>query len=140
MLAGTPFANYQLVGVQVAPTLDGVSTLLANNHIETDFGSTMANTGGQSNPTSSCITCHYLASIGNCPKGNTAISRAGIFAGFGGSGYQPGWGYDGAFPSSQYTSGNVSYLSSDFVWSVQEAPWASGNACPSTSASVKSKK
>jgi hypothetical protein len=134
MLAGTPFANYQLVGVQVAPTLNGASTLLANNHIETDFGSTMANTGGNSNPTSSCITCHYLASIGNCPKGQQAISRAGIFAGFGGSGYEPGWGHAGDFPSSQYKSGDVSYLSSDFVWSVQEAPWASGNSCPSTSA------
>lgn len=133
MLAGTPFANYQLVGVQVAPTLNGAKTLLANNHIETDFGSTMANTGGQSNPTSSCITCHYLASIGTCGKGQSAISRAGIFAGFGGSGYQPGWGYDGAFPASQYSSGGGPYLSSDFVWSVQEAPWASGNGCPASS-------
>lgn len=138
MLAGTPFANYQLVGVQVADTLNGANTLLANNQIETDFGSTMANTGGQSNPTSSCITCHYMASIGGCPSGNTSISRGNIFAGFGENNtYQPGWGYSGAFPTSEYTASGGPFLSSDFVWSVQEAPWTGGQkACPSSSASA----
>jgi hypothetical protein len=113
----------------VAPTVNGVNILLANNHIETDFGSN-AKSNGPGNPSSSCITCHYLASIGTCPSGNQSINRALIFKSFG-SGYQTGTGFTGAFPSAQFTSSGGPYLSTDFVWSVQEAPWASGNSCPS---------
>lgn len=73
MLANTSLANYKLVGVQVASTMDGTPTgpasYLANNHLETDFGAIKI---GDSNGTpqavnrsSSCITCHYNASIGS---------------------------------------------------------------------------
>jgi len=135
MVAGTPFANYQLVGAQVAPTLNGVNTLLANNHIETDFGSN-AQSNGPGNPSSSCITCHFLASIGSCNTSGKYINRASIFQNYGSTGYQTGNGFVGAFPTSQYnlSSGNGGpFLTSDFVWSVQEAPSTTGNPCSSSS-------
>jgi hypothetical protein len=138
LIGSTVFANYQLVGVQVAPTLNNVNTLLANNQIETDFGSTLGNgAGNPSNPSSSCITCHFQASIGSlntssCSNSTASayINRNSIFAGFG-SGQVGDWGFVGAFPTATYksTSGGP-YLAADFVWSVQEAPWGSGNGCP----------
>jgi hypothetical protein len=147
MISKTVLANYQLVGVQVVPTLNNIATLLANNQIETDFGSTLGNgSGNPSNPTSSCITCHYLASIGtvntsNCTKNppSASINRNSIFAGFG-TGQVGDWGFVGAFPASTYSSGGGPYLSTDFVWSVQEASWTSGNGCPSASAAKGGKK
>jgi hypothetical protein len=147
MISKTVFANYRLVGVQVAPTLNNVATLLANNHIETDFGSTLSNgSGNPSNPTSSCITCHYLASIGTVNTGNCStktpsayINRNSIFAGFG-SGQVGAWGFVGAFPSNTYSSSGGPYLSTDFVWSVQEATWSSGNGCPTNPAAKGGKK
>jgi len=145
MISNTVLANYQLVGVQVAPTLNNVATLLANNQIETDFGSTLGNgQGSPSNPTSSCITCHFLASIGTVNTGNcsatnpsASLNRNSIFGGFG-SGQVGSWGFTGAFPSDTYKSDGGPYLSTDFVWSIQEAPWTSGNGC--TSSALKGNK
>jgi hypothetical protein len=134
LVAGTPLANYQLVGAQVAPTLNNINTLLANNHIETDFGSN-AQSNGPGNPSSSCITCHFLASIGSCNAAGKYINRASIFQNYGSTGYQTGNGFTGAFPTSQYslTNGNGGpFLTSDFVWSVQEAPSTTGNPCSSS--------
>ncbi|HZF07961.1 MAG TPA: hypothetical protein VFE33_04135 [Thermoanaerobaculia bacterium] len=143
MLAGTPFANYKLVGVQVAFMVNGVPTLLANNHIETDFGATNTLT----NPTSSCITCHYYASIGNlntnnCSKGKSAnVRRIGIFQtttqipnmqAF-------GTGYTGNGQSSLYNASGSSgpYVAGDFIWTLQLSQWnlSQGNGCPSTTQS-----
>ncbi|HTQ79930.1 MAG TPA: hypothetical protein VMM92_08040 [Thermoanaerobaculia bacterium] len=146
MLAGTPFANYKLVGVQVATTINGQPTLLANNHIETDFGAT--NT--PNNPSSSCITCHYYASIGNLNTNNCTkqppkpanIRRIGIFQtttpipnmqAFG-SGYTG----DGQ-PNLYNVNGSAGpYMGGDFIWTLQLAQWnlAQGNGCP-TSAKKK---
>jgi hypothetical protein len=147
MLAGTPFANYKLVGVQVAFVINGVPTLLANNHVETDFGATNTLT----NPTSSCITCHYYASIGNLntnncsktpPKAN--IRRIGIFNT---TTQVPnmqamGTGYTGNGMSNLYNASGSSgpYIGGDFIWTLQLAQWnlAQGNGCP-TSATMKAK-
>ncbi len=152
LVKGTPLANYNLVGVQVAPTLRGVNTLMANNQIETDLGSTISN--GQSvpsapppNPTSSCITCHYLASIGICNNNNGKpyISRNSIFApnSFSGTTGFTYAGFTGAFPTSTYSTPNTGapYLSSDFVWSVQEASFPSETtACPAAGAARAGRK
>ena len=137
MLAGTPFANYRLVGVQVAFMLNGVPTLLANNHIETDFGANQPSTG---NPSSSCITCHYYASIGplntapctQTPAKSANVRRLGIFA----TGTS---GYTGNGQPSLYTNKNGTYVGADFLWSVQLAKWnlTQGNGCPATAKSVK---
>jgi hypothetical protein len=130
MLQGTPFANYRLAGVQVAFMLNGVPTLVANNHIETDFGANQPSTG---NPSSSCITCHYYASIGplntspctQTPAKSANVRRLGIFA-------TATSGYTGAGQPSLYTNSKGTFASSDFLWSVQLAQWnlAQGNGCP----------
>lgn len=137
MLAGTPFANYRLVGVQVAFMLNGVPTLVANNHIETDFGANQPSTG---NPSSSCITCHYYASIGplntspctQSPPKSANIRRLGIFA----TGTS---GYTGDGQPSLYTNKNGTYVDTDFVWSAQLAQWnlKQGNGCPSSTTAAK---
>jgi len=137
MLQGTPFANYRLVGVQVATMINGVPALVANNHIETDFGANDSSTG---NPSSSCITCHYYASIGPLntgPCSNTPphanVRRLGIFA-------TPTSGYTGDGTPSLYTNSKGTFVASDFLWSIQLAQWnlAQGNGCP-TSAKAKTK-
>ena len=51
-LAGTKWANYEMVGVQTAPMEGGAPVLLANTQIETLFQSR-----------SSCLTCHGVANI-----------------------------------------------------------------------------
>jgi len=51
-LAGTKWANYELVGVQIAATDGGKPVVLANTQIETAFQSR-----------SSCLTCHAIANI-----------------------------------------------------------------------------
>ncbi len=146
MLAGTAFANYQLVGAQVAFTINGVPTLLANTHIETDFGA--INTVAQ-NPSSSCITCHYYASIGplntkNCPSKPANIRRINIFKGFatGANNKSYGYGYTGNGDPAQYTNngGNGPFVSSDFIWSIQLAQWKTGTTgCPTTAAPAAKK-
>jgi hypothetical protein len=149
MLAGTPFANYKLVGVQVAFMINGKPTILANNHVETDFGAT--NT--LSNPTSSCITCHYYASIGNLNTANCTknppkaanIRRIGIFKttdtipnmqAF-------GTGYTGVGQSSLYNANGSAgpYVGGDFVWTLQLSQWnlSQGNGCPTSATQAKPK-
>jgi len=101
--AGTKWAYYQLDGVQTAYTQDpdaspcivsAQSPCLANTQIETYFQGS-----------SSCITCHSLASIG--PKG----ARFNL------------WNYSGG--NQQGYVGNPpqmsSYVPLDFVWSMREA-------------------
>jgi hypothetical protein len=51
-LAGTKWANYELVGVQIAAMNGATPVLLANTQIETLFQSR-----------SSCLTCHAIANI-----------------------------------------------------------------------------
>jgi hypothetical protein len=135
LVKGTPLANYNLVGVQVVPTLNNINTLLANNQIETDIGSNLSN---PYNPSSSCITCHYMASIGTCNNNNGSpyLNRIGTTKPVS---QQPGafayQGYAGAFPSATYSSANGPYLSTDFVWSVVESSFAQGTtSCPTSSA------
>lgn len=52
LLAGTKWANYELVGVQTAGVVGGKATLLANTQMETTFQTR-----------SSCLTCHGIASV-----------------------------------------------------------------------------
>ncbi|MEA2695051.1 MAG: hypothetical protein QOJ16_4438 [Acidobacteriota bacterium] len=148
MLAGTPFANYKLVGVQMAFMLNGKPTLLANNHVETDFGATNTLT----NPTSSCITCHYYASTGNlntknCPSKAANIRRIGIFQT---TNTIPnmqafGTGYTGNGQPSLYNQTGTGssavgpYMGNDFVWTTQLAQWnlAQGNGCPTSATKSK---
>jgi len=182
LLAKTPFANYRLVGVQVAPTLDGTPTgatsYLANDHLETDFGAVqIGNSSGApqaANRSSSCITCHYNASIGSTNteynpayvsgclydssgkyvKGTAFFRRAPIYlrnqdavppfsnnngqsacSAYSDANGNPA-GYIGPFKPAIYThqcESKGSFVSTDFVWSIQEASWASKTkGCPAT--------
>ncbi|MEO8128716.1 MAG: hypothetical protein ABJF23_04240 [Bryobacteraceae bacterium] len=176
LLAKTVLANYRLVGVQVAPTLDATPTgpisYLANNHLETDFGAVkIGNSSGAPqtvNRSSSCITCHYNASIGStnttpCKydstgkylSGTAYFRRAPIYlrnqdaanppfsnnnglgpcAAYNDANGNPG-GYTGPFKPSVYKhqcESKGSFVSGDFVWSLQEASWASATkGCPAT--------
>jgi hypothetical protein len=181
LLANTPFANYRLVGVQVAPTLDatptGAISYLANDNLETDFGAVqVGNSSGTPqavNRSSSCITCHYNASIGstnteynatynsgckydssgNYVTGTAFFRRAPIylrnqdasnppFSNNNGQGACSAYsdangnpaGYIGPFKPSVYRhqcKSKGSFVSTDFVWSIQEASWASPTkGCP----------
>jgi hypothetical protein len=176
LLANTPLANYRLVGVQIASTLDGTPTgaisYLANNHLETDFGAVqIGNKSGAPQPvnrSSSCITCHYNASIGStnttaCKYDSTGkyqggaayFRRAPIYlrnqdaanppfsnnnglgacAAYNDANGNPA-GYVGPFKPSVYShqcESKGSFVSGDFVWSIQEASWASPTkGCPAT--------
>jgi hypothetical protein len=176
LLANTPLANYRLVGVQIAPTLDatptGAISYLANDHLETDFGAVqIGNSSGAPqavNRSSSCITCHYNASIGSTnttackydstgkyQSGTAYFRRAPIYlrnqdaanppfsnnnglgacAAYNDANGNPA-GYVGPFKPSVYShqcESKGSFVSSDFVWSVQEASWASATkGCPAT--------
>jgi hypothetical protein len=156
MLANTPFAHYKLVGVQVAFMVNGVPTLLANNHIETDFGAT--NTSN--NPSSSCITCHYYASIGNlntknCPSKPANVRRIGIFktttpipnmqafgSGYTGNGQPSCYGQTGSTNpcnTTATTPPSGPYIGGDFVWTLQLAQWnlAQGNGCSTSTTTSK---
>lgn len=174
LLANTPLANYRLVGVQVAPTIDGTPTgaisYLANDHLETDFGAVQigANPSFPPGRSSSCITCHYNASIGstnttlctydksgNYQSGTAYFRRAPIylrnqdaappFTNNNGQGACNAYtdannnpaGYIGPFKPSVYThqcESKGSFVSTDFVWSIQEATWNSSTSqtqgCP----------
>jgi hypothetical protein len=127
-LKGTPFGNYRLVGAQVAPAIGSTPTLLANNHIETDFGA-QNNPATNNTPTSSCITCHYAAGIGPCTTtSNNQATRPPV--------YNPATQYTGGYfgdflPSLYAQSQNPTtgpFVSTDFVWSVQEVQPA--QKCP----------
>lgn len=142
LLKGTSFANYKLVGVQVVPVLNGTNTMLANNHIETDFGATQSVLGGAQSPTSSCVSCHYNAGIGpvtNCPTSSKPTNKPRVYrlpvctnspctTGFIGN-FQPSL-FGTASQGSLNTNGPS--ISTDFVWSMKLATWQNvANAgCP----------
>jgi hypothetical protein len=183
LLANTPLANYRLVGVQVAPTLDatptGAISYLANDHLETDFGAVqIGNSSGTPqavNRSSSCITCHYNASIGSTNTAYDATNNSGCnydssgkyvggiayfrrapiylrnqdaanppFSNNNGLGACAAYndangnpaGYVGPFKPSVYShqcESKGSFVSTDFVWSIQEASWKSKTkGCPAT--------
>jgi hypothetical protein len=180
LFAGTFLANYKLVGVQVSPTMpDGSPSYLANNHLETDFGAiAIGNVSGvpqNVNRSSSCITCHYNASIGSTnteqcnyvngqytptpkpPKNLPSVAyfrRVPIYlrnqdakppftnqnglppcAAYNDANDNPA-GYTGPFNPSVYShqcESKGAFVAADFVWSLQEAQWASKtNGCPAT--------
>lgn len=175
MLQSTFLANYILVGVQVAPTTDGTPagppSYLANDTLETDFGAVQIgdSTGvvQSVNRSSSCITCHYNASIGSTnttackydtsgkyQSGTAYFRRVPIylrnkdarppFTNNNGAGpceaysdqYGNPAGYTGPFQPSVYShqcESKGSFVSGDFVWSIQEASWKSPTkGCPAT--------
>jgi hypothetical protein len=100
-VAGTPYAYYQLNGVQTEYTAGDTATLLANTQIETSFQTS-----------SSCITCHARASVS---AGATA--RLPLFSLAGGDLA----GYIGAPDLTPFGPGKDQYSALDFVWSMREA-------------------
>ncbi len=97
-LAGTIYDQYQLVGTQIAFTDGDQATLLANSQIESAFQTE-----------SSCITCHYTATIS---KETTGALRYSFVDTTGGDlSYYVGTPPD--IPDS--------FLSMDFVWSLRLA-------------------
>jgi len=158
MTSQTVFSNYKLVGVQVAGTTpDGKTSLLANNHMETDFGAKSV-AGATYATSSSCVTCHYNASIGSVnttscvynkqtgayQSGSAYFRRVPVYQRTSScaevlSGNLP-TGYTGAFqpslyqpvPSSQSCYSRGSFLAADFVWSMQNANWQKQNPMPGT--------
>lgn len=101
-LAGTPWASYQLMGIQTTFTTDdGQPTLLANTQIETYFQAT-----------SSCISCHALASVSTGAK-----PRLDFFTLSGGNLVGP----TGAPPTAPFGPGPDQFTALDFVWSLREA-------------------
>ena len=120
----------------------------ANDDVETDFGATNTLT----NPTSSCITCHYYASTGNlntknCPGKPANIRRIGIFqttttipnmqafgTGYTGNGQPTLYNQTGSGSSAVGP-----YMGNDFVWTLQLAQWnlAQGNGCPTSATTSK---
>ena len=104
-LTGTPWAYYQLMGVQTAFTTgDGTPTLLANTQIETYFQSS-----------SSCMTCHARASISTGPVARLPffIMKAGNLA-----------GPTGTPDLSPFGPAKGQFSSLDSVWSLREAKQA----------------
>lgn len=108
-LMGTKWANYVLRGSQTDfVTAIGQTTLLASSQIEAGF-----------QDSSSCITCHARASIGERPLGSSPpANRLSVFEGINGSvGIpKPEWFIDTATqpPTRRYTQ-------TDFVWSLFRA-------------------
>lgn len=107
-LEGTHWENYRLRGVQV-DFFDamGKPTLLANSQPEQFF-----------QETSSCITCHALASV------NGAGERIFFFnqMGEGPVGLPVGWERVSGDPLGYFdASGNVQFTQLDFVWSLFRA-------------------
>ncbi len=157
MVSGTVFGNYKLMGVQVAGTTpDGKPSLLGNDQMETDFGA--KSVAGTSYATSSsCVTCHYSASVGSVNTTGCTYNASGQNTG--GTAYfrrvpiyqrtsscaevlSNGFptGYSGAFqpplyqpvPQTQSCYSHGSFLSADFVWSMQNAKWQVKNPMPGT--------
>lgn len=106
-LESTHWENYRLRGVQI-DFFDstGRPTLLANSQPERDFQAT-----------SSCITCHALASI------NGAGKRIYFFGGQGGAvGLPIGWDEDTGAPLGfRDENGKMQFTQLDFVWSLFRA-------------------
>lgn len=97
-IAGTIFENYRLNGVQTGFLRNGNPDLLANSQIESNFQSS-----------SSCITCHSLASYQSDPtlKYFNFVDSSGN-----GTAY-----YTGTPPSIYF------WKSMDFAWSLRRANW-----------------
>jgi hypothetical protein len=117
-----PWQYYQLRGTQTAFTNpDGTPSVLANTLIETDFQNS-----------SSCITCHALATRGSQTQGRLAFfnitdeGMQGYIGDVAGQAYFDSFGdsvcYEG---TSDYfndcASGQNVYRQLDFVWSLREA-------------------
>ena len=107
-LKGTKWQNYVLRGTQV-DFVDSVGrpTILANSQIENGF-----------QRTSSCITCHARATIGERPRDGSDVNRLSVFEGDRGSIGAPNaaWFVDlDRFPQSR------EYVQLDFVWSLFRA-------------------
>lgn len=107
-LRGTKWENYVLRGTQT-DFVDSVGrpTILANSQIERGF-----------QRSSSCITCHARATIGERPRERGAINRLSVFDGEHGSiGVpDPKWFLDvDRVPQSR------EYVQLDFVWSLFRA-------------------
>ncbi len=100
LLGGTFWQYYMMDGYQTEFLAAGKPTLLANSQIETNFQSS-----------SSCITCHALASIG--AANNPGGARFAFFKNF--------QGYIGAPPTSPFGPGPQQYTQLDYVWSMREA-------------------
>jgi hypothetical protein len=139
LLQGTPFANFKLVGVQVVPVLNGTNTMVANSHIETDFGSNQSTLGAPQSPTSSCISCHFNAGIGavtNCPTSSKPNNKPRVYRLPVCTNSPCTTGFIGAFQPSLYAQNsqgsNAQLISTDFVWSMKLATWQNvANAgCP----------
>jgi hypothetical protein len=107
-LKGTRWENYVLRGTQVN-FVDSVgrTTILASSQIERGF-----------QRTSSCITCHARATIGEPPRDNQAINRLTIFEGVDGSigPPTPAW-----FVDTDRVPQAREYVQTDFVWSLFRA-------------------
>jgi len=107
-LKGTRWENYVLRGAQVN-FVDSIgrSTILASSQIERGF-----------QRSSSCITCHARATIGERPRDGTSVNRLEVFEGDDGSvGIpNPKWYVDlDRIPNAR------EYVQTDFVWSLFRA-------------------
>jgi hypothetical protein len=100
-LAGTPYAYYQLMGVQTEDTIVGAPVLLASTQMETKF-----------QRSSSCLTCHALASISTGKRARLPLFTlsAGNLV-----------GTTGAPPTAPFGPGADQYSALDAVWSMREA-------------------
>lgn len=119
-LGGTPWQYYNMRGVQIEYTENNEPTILANTQIETNF-----------QLTSSCLTCHALATIGDSLDG-----RLSFFNFAGGTNFEAYVGdianltfyatddtpvtYNGFYGFSDATN-TLRYKQLDFVWSFKEA-------------------
>ena len=123
---GSVWRNYNMRGTQIAFTNpDGSPTILSNTQIETRF-----------QLSSSCITCHDLATRGSATQGRLAFIQ---MANNGVQGYTGALGspsnrytdafdkpvcYDGSrgvFTDCKTPNPTVVYKRMDFVWSLREA-------------------
>ena len=98
-LQQTVWANYLLRGTQVAYTEQSEPIILANTQIETEF-----------QETSSCMTCHAIASVGSADNGRADmwnLAHGNLV------------GYIGEPPANIFEDGK--YKALDYVWSLRRA-------------------
>jgi len=99
LFAGTVWQYYRMDGYQTGYGAADKPTLLANSQMETNFQSS-----------SSCMTCHSLASIGALKPGPPRFPF-----------FNNMQGYTGAPPTAPFGSGPGQFTPLDFVWSMREA-------------------
>lgn len=119
-IEGTRWENYRLRGTQTEFTTGtGMPTVLANSQIEEGFQTS-----------SSCITCHAMASVGRRKGSAVPANRLSIFSttypsATGGVVIGPiGIPQAGLFESTSIDNdvvGELNYLQLDFVWSLMRA-------------------